>query len=282
MAGSIKNLVAQFENFSLTGTPSSAIPYFKALQVEIADGVGKMRPMPDILRDVNKAFQGMSAARRQAMGAGLGFDENTINVLGKTPQELEIELARQAKINALSDASGKAAIKRQEAWNALVQTASDLGRKMLDEVTPAILKVLEALQQVIEFLKANQPVVLALVTALGALSAMSFVRTVAGILSMLAPLASVSLAAAGLSGLLGAIAVGGAAYAAGSLVNNGISALLSKSQGKETTLGGWIYDLLNPDPNAKKPSRRGSGKVASTSDAAGGAGGINGGNLAAK
>ena len=53
----------------------------------------------------------------------------------------------------------------------------------------------------------------------------------------------------GLAGTLGAAGLAGAAgvagYAVGGLVNDGISALLSKITGSKTTLGGFIYDLAN-------------------------------------
>lgn len=52
---------------------------------------------------------------------------------------------------------------------------------------------------------------------------------------------------------LPALAVAGAAaagYGAGTVLNSGISAGLSKVTGQDTTLGGWIYDKFNPEEPA--------------------------------
>ena len=55
-------------------------------------------------------------------------------------------------------------------------------------------------------------------------------------------------AALGQAGLVGA--AGAAGYAVGTVLNTGISALLTKITGSETTLGGFIYDLANSEKNA--------------------------------
>lgn len=86
-------------------------------------------------------------------------------------------------------------------------------------------------------------VVLPLFTGLLAIltvkSGMGLLSEIKGLVTVL-PLVASALGTAGLAG-----AAGAAGYAVGGVLNDGISALLSRITGSETTLGGWIYDLTH-------------------------------------
>src|SRR5487761_2690480 len=81
---SMQNLTRSFQQMSLTGT-SSAIPYFRALGVNVEDARRRMRPMSDVLMDVSRSMQGMAPARAMMMGQGLGLDPGMINLLRLGP-----------------------------------------------------------------------------------------------------------------------------------------------------------------------------------------------------
>jgi len=70
-------------------------------------------------------------------------------------------------------------------------------------------------------------------------SGMGLLSEMKGLVTVI-PLVAAVLGQAGLAG-----AAGAAGYAVGSVLNDGISALLSKITGSETSLGGWIYDLTH-------------------------------------
>lgn len=146
MAGSFQGLMGDLQNFSITGQ-SGLLPYFRALGVSVADASGKLRPMQDILLDLNKAVQGMDPARATAMLSGLHLDQSTINLLLMAPDALHKLLEETRKGAALSEADTKAAATRQGVFARLGQEAEKIGRTILTSATPAILKVIELLDR---------------------------------------------------------------------------------------------------------------------------------------
>lgn len=149
-AGSLQGLVSQFQQLSLTGQ-SAVVPYFRAVGVAIADSAGKMRPMKDILLDLADRFSTMDPARAQAFGAAMGIDYNTVNVLIKGRAAITSLLAEQEKLGHANQKDTDAAIERQAAWRALIQSATDLGRKILTDLTPALEQMMSSLKSFAEW-----------------------------------------------------------------------------------------------------------------------------------
>ena len=85
-----------------------------------------------------------------------------------------------------------------------------------------------------------------------ALLGIMVVRQGAGLVGAMGSLAT---RASGLAGALGAAglvgAAGAAGYALGTMLNDPINRLVSTMTGTETTLGGWIYDLVNAGEDAE-------------------------------
>jgi len=195
---SMFGLTQQFQQLALTGQ-SAVVPYFRAVGVMIADTNGKMRPMRDILLDLADKFSHMSAAEAQALGAGMGIDQGTINVLMKGRDAVRALLAEQEKLGHATEADTKAAIARQAAWAALVQTSEDLGRKIMTTLTPAILQVTKYLTQLGEWARQHQPLVMAIFVGLA--------TTITALtIALLAPLAELIAIAAAIGAAIGLIA----------------------------------------------------------------------------
>lgn len=91
---------------------------------------------------------------------------------------------------------------------------------------------------------------LGILTAKQGLSLITELKVLPGLLD------GAALSAGGLAGKLGQAgllgAAGAAGYAVGGVLNEGISAMLSKITGSETTLGGFIYDLVNGADEAER------------------------------
>lgn len=198
IAGSFQTLVSQFQNFSNTGQPGSAIPYFRSLQIDIADANGEMRSMTDISMDVARAFQGMSAAKAQSLGAGMGYDSRTIDVLMKGPQALQEMLALETKRTEKTQQELALAEKRQAAWESFKDVVADIGTKIMTQLTPSILGFVGVLDGIAQFLRNNVPLVDAMLLGLGAIGILKF----AGLISTLATLAGAFAATAGAAGAL--------------------------------------------------------------------------------
>lgn len=145
MQGSIQGLVSQFQIFSLTGE-SSVIPYFRALGVDIADFNGKARPTADILLDLADKFSKLhDPARAAAFGQALGLDPGTINLLVQGRGAVAALLKEQKSLGTVTKEDAEAAIKFQHSWGALEQSSTTLGRTLLTELAPVLIKILDGL-----------------------------------------------------------------------------------------------------------------------------------------
>lgn len=145
MARTMHGLVQEFQNFALTGQ-SNVLPYFRALHVNIADvDTGRMRDIGDILMDLSKAVEGMDPARAAALLRGTGLDEDTINLLLQGPAALRAMLEEQKKLGTVTEQNAKAAQALQRAWAEFDTSATTVGRNLLTQGTPALMKFLGAL-----------------------------------------------------------------------------------------------------------------------------------------
>ena len=169
MSGSIQGLVSQFQTFSLTGE-SSVIPYFRALGVQIADVNGRMRPTGDILLDLADQFQKLDPARAAAFGRAIGLDQTTINLLIQGRKAVQAMIDEQKRLGVVTKQDAEAGILLQHSWGALQQSSTSLGRTLLTETTPIIVRVLDALTSLAVWARAHGPFIEALFTGLAAVA----------------------------------------------------------------------------------------------------------------
>lgn len=148
ITGSIQGLVNHFQDFAITGE-SSVIPWFRALNVNIADTEGKMRPFQEIMVDLANAFQKLDPVKAAAFGRNMGLDAGTVNLLVKGGDELTRILALSEKFGNLTPQQAENARKLAEAFNQLSLAATEWSRVLLNAVTPALIKVSETSSKII-------------------------------------------------------------------------------------------------------------------------------------
>jgi hypothetical protein len=199
ITGSMESLARNFQELALTGQ-SAVVPYFRALHVALADSQGKMRPVRDILFDLADHLSKLDPAKAQAIGAGLGFDQGTINVLMQGRAALADLLAEQEKLGHANAEDTAAAQRRQAAFNGLGQASQDLGRKLLTALTPAILAVTKALTKLSEWAARHRTLVQAFFFGLSA-------AVVAFAVALAAPLAGLAALSAAIVSAIAAIAL---------------------------------------------------------------------------
>lgn len=139
--GSMQGLTQQFQQFALTGQ-SAVLPYFRAIGVSVTDASGKIKPMGDLLLDLADKFQGMDPARASAIGAGLGLDQGTINLLEKGRGAVQGLLDEQRKLGLPNDADAGRAQALQKDLLDIQQSATSLARTLLNDLSPDIHAVL--------------------------------------------------------------------------------------------------------------------------------------------
>jgi len=140
--GSMKALVGQFQTFALTGE-SSVIPYFRALNIQIADTAGRMRPVNDIMLDLADSFSKLDPARAAAFGKALGFDDGTINLLIQGRAAVTALLDKQKELGVITKEDAEAGAALVASWGAQEQAATALGRYLVTGLTPALVGVLD-------------------------------------------------------------------------------------------------------------------------------------------
>lgn len=144
MQSSIAGLVAEFQNFALTGQ-SSTIPYFRALGVQVSDVSGKMRPFQDVMIDLADAFAKLDPERATAFGRALGFDEGTINLLIKGSAGVKVLLADMEKLNVVNRDAAAASTALEQSWSRLAEGAKGAGNKIITGISPALTYITNAL-----------------------------------------------------------------------------------------------------------------------------------------
>lgn len=166
LAGSVQNLVSQFQQFSLTGE-SSVIPWFRALQVNITDlDTGKMRDFGSILLDLADRFHGMDPARASAFGKQLGLDQGTINLLIQGRAAVQAMLAEQKRLGVMMEDDAAAGLALQHSWLALQQSSTSMGRTLLTDVAGPLVKVLDVLTNVAVWVRGHKPLMQAFFASL--------------------------------------------------------------------------------------------------------------------
>lgn len=221
---SVAGIVGQFQQFSITGEAGGAIPYFRALGIEMSDTEGRMRPFSDWILDVADKLSAMDPARAAAWGRSLGLDPGTVNLAIHGRQKL-VEYLEAVKNYGPTEEDAKAAERLQIAYMKWDAASSRLGMTLLARFSPAIEGVSNLLRNLSDWVEKN-PTVLYLIAdgllAIGtAITVGLSVSALSAALNGLKMILGVG-AAAGVAGAAGgALGAGGAAVggaAAGALV----------------------------------------------------------------
>jgi len=144
--GTLHGLTQQLQQLAITGQ-SAVVPYFQALGVEISDAGKKARPMGDILLDLADKFQKLDPARATALGAGIGADQGTINLLQQGRAAVQQLLDEQRKMGVVSAEDAERAQRLQNSLLDLRQMMTSLGRTILNDVTPYVIGFLRSLDE---------------------------------------------------------------------------------------------------------------------------------------
>lgn len=276
MAGSVKGLTSQLQKLAITGN-SDIIPFLTAAHVNLSAFFDAATPMGDRLLMIADAFAGISPAKAQALGAGMGLDEGTVNLLLQGRGAINDLLAKQRAMNAASAEDARLAIERQRAWDDVKDSATGVGRVFLEDVTPAILTVYHAMRGLLSFAKEHmalaEATAIGLASAIGVLGALKMAGLLSSIAALNTGLAGVAATGAlvfGVLAKLGLVGVAGAAgYAIGSLISMGLNGIVSAATGRDETLGGWLADATGARAGGSASGRGARGAAGSSRGAAG-------------
>ncbi|VWC89861.1 putative phage glucosaminidase [Burkholderia aenigmatica] len=201
ITGTLRNISSQMQQIALTGTPGAQVLQSLAMAgINVSKYFDKATSSSERLLMASDAFSHMDAARAQALGAGMGFDEGTINVLMQGRQAVQALLAEQEKIGHTNEEDAKSAMQLQAAWRSLEQASTDLGRKILTSLSPYIQDLSAALLKFSEWAETHRPMVEAAFFGLAA-------AVTAFAVALAAPLAGMAALSAGIGVAIAMIAL---------------------------------------------------------------------------
>ncbi|MBU1666153.1 MAG: phage tail tape measure protein, partial [Gammaproteobacteria bacterium] len=198
---------------------------------------------------------------------GKEYGDDAAKLAGNLQEyRLQLALVNDAQAKGSMDLEMGAKLQSQSAQKKLLDNtfdnlSSDIGESLKSPLMAVMKEIKAVIQGMREWAAAN-PELVAVLSKVGAgIAAFTTAVGAAGVAlsAVLGPLAlaklsmaKLGIAAPGLAGKLGAIlgpigkvtAAFGAGYWAGTQLLEGINALISKLTGKNNTLGGWIFDMV--------------------------------------
>jgi hypothetical protein len=127
----------------LTGQ-SSLVPYMAALGVSMSDVNLKARPLNDLLLDIGQSLLSKTGGNRQTafnMGQMMGIDADTLNLILRERNEVELLLKRQAEYAAAMRKFAPDARKLNRMMVEAKQAFSLFGLELLQRAVPALEKM---------------------------------------------------------------------------------------------------------------------------------------------
>ncbi|OPB87820.1 phage tail tape measure protein [Elizabethkingia occulta] len=151
---------------------------FRSIGINIFDSAGKIRPLIDIVNDLNKSMNGLTNEQRIKKLSKLGFDQSTALGFGTLMQDIE---GLKKATMATTDAQGSLnkaymdSLTPMEQWSVIQNNVKasmiKLGEKVLPYVTSALEKMTPLFQWMYQNIDTLIPVVGSFVGVLGSLSA---------------------------------------------------------------------------------------------------------------
>src|SRR5664279_1699643 len=92
----------------------------------------------------------MGSVKAMEWGKGAGFDAGDIHFLTQGSDEIKKAIEEQKELAIVSQKDGEQAIKRQIEWNKLVNTIENIGRSILNTLSPKIVQISKALKEWIQ------------------------------------------------------------------------------------------------------------------------------------
>ncbi len=146
-----KAMSTQIESIAMYGTPGADVLRNMAFAgINISKYFDKATTSTQRLLMAAGAFSHMDPQKAQMLGAGMGFNEKTINLLMMGRKAIEELIAEQKAMNNLGKEDARIAIERQKAWQNLSDTAKGFGRTILNDLTPGLEGIFQALGLIIK------------------------------------------------------------------------------------------------------------------------------------
>lgn len=145
VSSAFQGLQNQIQRFRLFGEALS--PVFQNLGISLSDPItGAARDIEAIYSDVLDKLYARAPREREEIARSLGFGRETANLAALPRAERDKLLADQRRLGVVSPGQADNASRRQNAFLDADQAFTSLGRKIIDELTPAFVSLMEKIQ----------------------------------------------------------------------------------------------------------------------------------------
>lgn len=175
--------VAMGKMDSKTGKYASG---FRSIGINVFDSAGKIRPLIDIVKNLNKSFDGLTDEQKIKKLSSLGFDQATALGFGTLMQDVE-GLEKATRATSFAQGSLNKAymdsLTPMEQWSVIQNNLKASMIKLGERILPYVTSALEKLQPVFQWIYQNIdtliPVVGTFIGVLGGLAAAVWVVNLA-------------------------------------------------------------------------------------------------------
>jgi hypothetical protein len=152
--GSIESLSDTLSQFSNKFGSDAALT-LRSLGINMMDASGHARKALDILPEIAERFSHLDNQRSFQLGKRIGLDPGTIRLLQKGGDEVEKILKRQRELGVVTKEDAARAEAFNEKWQNTVHIFQDLSMSLGMSVLPAINKLFDGIEKVVDFFKAH-------------------------------------------------------------------------------------------------------------------------------
>ena len=164
-----------------SGAKGPAAQALQQLGIRATDATGKARDVFDVLRDLAGKMEGMDKQKAMGLGQRMGIDRGTIMLLQSGRAAIDDLIKRQKELGVYTKEDAEIAAKANDAIDDLGQALKSGAAIIMRNIVPAIKWVTVKLTDAVQYLKKNQPFVVA---ALGLIASILTARMVPALMKV--------------------------------------------------------------------------------------------------
>jgi len=222
--GSLKSLNKSMAEALISGSSGASIALMK-LGVSARDSNGDLRSILDLLPDIAKSFENLDRLQALSLGQELGLDEGTILLLMKGGRETERLVARQRKLNIVTDEQTAKLAALGIKWREYSNLLGSNAQVIVATLIPVFEMLERAFFDIVAVIQGNQELIMTFFTGLGIVLSVVAANAIAAVIPF----------------VLMAAAIGVAIFLVGAIFND----IMAFAKGQDSILGQaaerWVF-----------------------------------------
>jgi len=145
------------------------LPFLKEMGLDMADVKRAAKDPLFALEQMADKFKGLSRAEAAGLGAKIGLDQGTINLLSRGREGVAELIAKQKELGVQTQEQTGRAAKFDETMKEWKATFAEIKREFVSTLLPPITKFFKIMRQLVGWMSDNKPFVIAFFGALAAI-----------------------------------------------------------------------------------------------------------------